>query len=49
MCPNPMIFSKPKCEYSPIIEDAEMIKIKKISLARGLRQNKALERLRVTK
>jgi hypothetical protein len=49
MCPKPIIFSKLKYEYSPIIEDAETIKVKKITLARGLFQNKALDRLRATK
>jgi len=44
-----MIFSKPIYEYNAIIEDAETIKVKKITLARGLFQNKALERFRATK
>ena len=44
-----MIFSKPKYEYNAIIEDAERIKVKKITLARDLFQNKALERFNITK
>ena len=49
MWPSPMIFSKPKTEYRPMIEDAEMIKVKKITFARGLFQNTALERFKITK
>jgi hypothetical protein len=44
-----MIFENPKTVYSPIIDEAETMNVKKMAFARGLFQNSPLAKFRATR